>query len=358
MKISINANIIDGPWGGGNQAVKSIYNYLVGGGHDVITDLKASDIDLILMIHPSRYLKVRGYGIEEIRNYIALHPNTVLVHRVNTSDERRGTKGENEIILEANKLADYTVFISSYISKFYISKGFDSKRPNSVFLNGADEMIFTPDGRVDWNHRDKLKIITHHWSDNYMKGFDVYERLDQLLGTEPFCNLFEFTVIGNIPTGLIFKYTKIIQPLAGTELAQAIRQHHIYLTATRNEPAGMHHIEGMRCGLPVLFLNSGALPEYCSPYGIEFTLINFEQKLLEMRDRYLEMREKVLSCPYRGTWMAKQYMTLFEELVNKRRENPLPKPGLERILKQRLVGNTFLKVKRFGELMKKAKKHL
>ena len=25
----------------------------------------------------------------------------------------------------------------------------------------------------------KLKIVTHHWSGNWMKGFDIYEKLDQ-----------------------------------------------------------------------------------------------------------------------------------------------------------------------------------
>ena len=32
----------------------------------------------------------------------------------------------------------------------------------------------------------------------------------------------------------------------------------------------MHHIEGALSGLPLIFRKSGALPEYCSDYGIEF----------------------------------------------------------------------------------------
>ena len=32
----------------------------------------------------------------------------------------------------------------------------------------------------------------------------------------------------------------------------------------------MHHIEGILCGLPIIYRESGALPEYCKKYGISF----------------------------------------------------------------------------------------
>lgn len=353
MLISINAKIIEGAWGGGNQFVKYLIQHLRKAGHEVIFSLKSPKIDLILMIHPNKYPKIRDFGINEIKSYLYCHHNTVLVQRVNTSDERKGSNDENEMILEANRWADYTVFISTYLRDFYVHKGFDPNRLHQVILNGADEKIFNPAGRADWKPEEKLKIVTHHWSNNYMKGFDIYERLDLLLGTEPFCNLFEFTVIGNIPKGLNFNHTRTIPPISGQELAQVLKINHIYLTASRNEPAGMHHIEGMRCGLPVLYLNSGALPEYCSPFGIEFNLINFEKKLLEMRDRYLELRQKVLECPYTGKWMATQYEELFTRLVNERQANPLPDPGLGKVLKQCLIKDPLIKIKQLNEKVKK-----
>lgn len=358
MKICINAKIIEGAWGGGNQAVKIIVEHLRRSGHTVVFSLRESDIDLILMIHPNRYLGVRNFGIDEIKSYLYCHPNTLLVHRINTCDERRGYGNENEIILDANKYADYTVFISSFIKNLYIHNGFNPERPHCVILNGANEKIFTPKNRAEWKPKGKLRIVTHHWSNAYTKGFDIYERLDLLLGTEPFCNLFEFLFIGNTPKGLCFKHTRVISPLADDELACQLKQNHIYLTASRNEPAGMHHIEGMRCGLPVLYLNSGALPEYCAPYGIEFNLINFEKKLLEIRKLYFELRQKALDCPYSGYWMASQYEKLFKELINLRRKNLVRKPSIIKLLKYRLVSEQFRKVYQYWELAKKAKNYL
>ena len=35
----------------------------------------------------------------------------------------------------------------------------------------------------------------------------------------------------------------MISPLAGIELANKIKEHHIYVTGSINEPSGNHHIE-------------------------------------------------------------------------------------------------------------------
>ena len=146
-----------------------------------------------------------------------------------------------------------------------------------------------------------------------MKGFDIYERIGQLLSIKPYRDLFQFTYVGNLPLGIYLPNTKIIPNITGFELGDILRQHHIYVTAARNEAAGMHHVEGMRCGLPVLFLNSGALPEYCGPYGIEFNLADFDQKLIEISERYPELQSKVRNCPYTSDWMAEKYENIFKK---------------------------------------------
>jgi len=359
MKIFVNTDIVNGPWGGGNLAIKGIITYLVSKGHVVTTSLKSADIDLIFMIHPVKYLNIRKYGIDEIIDYITLHPKTILVHRINTSGEfHRGTGNETKILLEANKNADFTVFISSFLKNLYVQKGFDINRPHRIILNGADESIFNPEGSEQWQEGKKIKIVTHHWSSNYMKGFDIYERLDLLLGTKPYNELFEFTFIGNVPQGLQFKNARVLQPISGVELANTIKQHHIYITASRNEGAGMHHIEGMRCGLPVLFLNSGALPEYCSPYGVEFNLVNFEQKLIEIKERYFELRKQVLNCPYSSTWMATQYEELFKELVYRRSNQNISEPNMLKKIHHKMLVRTYNKLKKVNQLIKKGKEFL
>jgi len=357
LRISMNARKIEGPYGGGNQFANTLEKYLRSKGHEVFRKL-VPDLDLILIVSSQQHLKITAYDIDSIVDYVALNPNTVVVHRVNSCDEARGSNlGINEAMLKANQVADYTVFISSFIRDLFASKGLDFNKPHRVILNGADEQIFNPLGRAEWTPGEKLRIVTHHWSSNYMKGFDIYEKLDLLLETEPFKDLFTFTYIGNVPVGVFFKNTKVIAPTSGRGLANLLKEHHVYLTAARNEAGGMHHIEGMRCGLPVLYLKSGALPEYCKPYGIEFTLINFEEKLLEMRERYLDLREKVLECPYTGAWMASQYEEIFLRLVAERRASCHARPSLGNYLKV-YMRRHYRHLKRFVELGKKGVKYL
>ena len=69
-------------------------------------------------------------------------------------------------------------------------------------------------------------------------------------------------------------------------MAEEIKNHDIYITGSLNEPSGNHHIEAALCGLPILYFNSGGIPEYCQDYGLEIDIENFEEKILYMIDYY------------------------------------------------------------------------
>ena len=88
-----------------------------------------------------------------------------------------------------------------------------------------------------------------------------------------------------------------LPPLSGLNLlATEIKKSHIYLTASINEPSGNHHIEGAQCGLPLLYIESGGIPEYCNGYGIEFNNENFIEKLSNMIDNYdNELKKSVIT---------------------------------------------------------------
>lgn len=317
MRISVSIGDPKRQPDGLNSFITGFTKYLESLGHTILYDLTTPPVDLIFLTHSSQ--DIISHQLNSLKKYLSRHNDALIVHRINICDEHIGYKNENEKVLEINNFAGYTVFISSFLRDLYAGQGFDKSKAHSVILNGADEHLFNPYGRSDWKQDERLRVITHHWSSAYTKGFDIYERFDLLLGMEPFSDLFEFTFVGNMPKGLHFKNTKVVSPLYGNELANAIRMNHIYLTASRNEAAGMHHIEGMCCGLPVLYLNSGALPEYCCKFGIEFNLVNFEEKLLKMRESYHTLRERVLSVPYKANWTASQYETLFCKLLRERK---------------------------------------
>jgi hypothetical protein len=151
-----------------------------------------------------------------------------------------------------------------------------------------------------------------------MKGFDIYEELDSLLGQEDFSSKFSFTYIGNVPKYFKFKNSLHIPPLHGVELAMKIKEHHAYLTASINEPGGNHQNEGAACGLPLLYRNSGCLPEYCSGYGVEFDRNSFQIKLAEFQGTYGSYVNIMSNFPNTAEIMVNSYLKHFEYLLEKR----------------------------------------
>lgn len=319
IKISIGSNIISGPWGGGNQFVISLVHYLRSKGWKVISNLNDKDIDIILLTEPRITSESGKYNQLQISKYIVMKPDTIVIHRINECDERKKTKHLNKYLMRANKVADYTVFISNFLKNLFIEKKFFHGLNCTVIKNGADNKIFNAINKEKWNGESPVKIVTHHWGYNYLKGFDIYKKIDSLESING--KRIEFSYIGRLPSDNYFNNCKIIPPLSGKELAEELRDNHIYITGSINEPAGMHHIEGAMCGLPLLYRNSGALPEYCNGFGVMFNDVeDFEEKLVKLIKNYLYYLKRLKKYPYNAELMCKQYEKLFLDLMKKKEE--------------------------------------
>ena len=318
LKISIGMQLRTGPWGGSNQFGVALVEYLQQRGVRVVFDLNEADIDLILLTDPRQQGMSATYRSPQIIEYL-MRKNwrTLVVHRLNTSDEGTDSHNINMQLMRANRCADHTVFISQWLRTIFFHHGLNALS-TSVILNGADSKVFNPEKHVLWNHTEKLRFITHHWSNNFLKGFDIYVRLDQLLQYSPFQEKMSFTYVGNLPQGFQLTNGTHIFPKNGMELADILRQHHVYLTAAQNEAGGMHHIEGALCGLPLLYRESGALPDYCKGFGIAFTPDNFEEKLRDMLAQYDEWAARMPVYPYTAEKMCAAYYDLFCHLCEQR----------------------------------------
>lgn len=318
MKISIGMKLQTGPWGGGNRFVSSLVNHLDTLGWQVSFDLKDPELDLILLTDPRLKLASCSYNHSGILHYLLhINPRALVVHRVNECDERKGTTGLNDLLASATRVADHTVFVSSWLQNLHLGQGMPVKS-SSVILNGGNQSIFHPRGYVRWDGHTRLRLVTHHWGAIRMKGFDVYEQLDQMLA-QPTCrDRFGFTYIGRLPDDFTFTHAHHIDPLDGQALGDEIRGHHVYLTASRNEPGSNHNIEGALCGLPLLYVPQASMPETSDTWGIPFTPDQFPEKLEEMYASYPRWADRMPDYPFTATRTCSAYVELFNDMIRNR----------------------------------------
>jgi glycosyltransferase involved in cell wall biosynthesis len=314
--VAINMRSTSGPWGGSSTFVSQLKAFLEARGWRVTYRL-SPEVDAIILIDPRDDLQLKAFGMREIIEHKKRYPKVRVIHRVNECDQRKGTSFMDPLLAEANAHADFTVFIAEWLREYHAERWFDRKRPHDVIYNGADAGVFHPIGQQPWKGKGPLRIVTHHWSDNPLKGFDVYEQVDRLL-TDGKLPGFEFWVIGRWPARIQWKSARTFPPSAGHALAAQLRACHLYLTATRWEPCGMHHVEGAQCGLPLLYHeDGGGVVEAGLRYGLGFR-DDVGGALIAARDRYAELHAQVLARIPSGDRMVLSYAEILQRLLAER----------------------------------------
>lgn len=326
MRISINMRLRDGPWGGGNLFGKALAAHLRAVGHVVSHDLTDPKLDVILSATPDKTGGTGTYDHRDILRYLLFrNSKAVVVHRINNSSQSRDDAALkfNKGRIYADLVADHTVFVSRWLHDRYVEAGFDEARW-SVIVNGGDDRLWRPDPELTSQDRTappeprRVLIGTHHWSTNAKKGLDVYQRLDALLDDPAVAAKLGFVYIGNLPQGFRFRNATHVPTLSGAPLAAALRGLDGYVTASRAEAGPMHAIEAGLSGLPILHIESGALPEYVNGFGVSFTEANFEAKLWEYLGRLAELRARMGDFPLRAEAMCRRWSDLFEALLAER----------------------------------------
>ena len=317
MKIAIGYRVVIGPWGGGNAFFNGLGKHFLSAGHEVVTDLCDGDVDIILLADPRR-LSTTSISFNAAWRYVERrNPNAVIVHRINECDERKNTKTMNARLRRCNEVADFTVFVGSWLRDLKVWCP-DLNFGDQTILNGSDGAVFSPKGFCPWDGKAPLKLITHHWGGNWMKGFDVYTQIDDMLSDPRWRERISFTYLGNLPKNFRFKNALHLLPERDVKIAKTLRQHHAYVTGSLNEPGGNHQNEAAQCGLPVLYLQSGCMPEYLEGYGIGYRSADaFKKALDDLMANYPEALESIATYPNNLAKTCQEYEALFDDLVTK-----------------------------------------
>ena len=313
-RIAFNMRPARGPWGGSSPFVVQLKRYLEKRGYRVSFDLKKK-VDVIVLIDPRHDLQFKSFGMEEIRAYKKINPKVKVLHRINECDQRKNSSFMDELLKNANEIADHTVFIANWLQDYHSERWFNRDNSHSVIYNGADPKVFHPIGSAIYDHRENFRLVTHHWSDNWLKGFDEYHKIDQAISSGELKGV-ELCIVGRWPSEIKWESARLFAPTQGKKLADILRSCHAYVTASRWEPCGMHHVEGAQCGLPLLYhKDGGGIVEAGERYGMSFGDDNMVNVINYFLENYGKYRNRVLNSSPCGDRMVMEYTNRIQSLI-------------------------------------------
>lgn len=286
------------PYGGANQFLRALCDQLERRGVTLANNTIPSG---------ARACLYNSFNFDYHRLRTFARPGCRMVHRVDgpVGVYRGVDEGIDRRICEMNhELADCTIFQSRYSRDRHAALGLKFHSPR-VIHNAADPAIFHPIDRVAFSRDRKIRLIAVSWSDNPNKGAAVYKWLEERLDW----SRFEFTFVGR--SAVRFDRLRMLAPLSSQALADLLRSHDIFVTASLHESCSNALVEALSCGLPALFVKSGGNPELVGEAGFGFVEKDELMPLLDqLVDEYPE-RQRRLAPPTLSD-VADQYLDALE----------------------------------------------
>lgn len=245
------------PGGGGNQFLRALWLEFEKIGFRV-------ENNRISRTTGSCLFNSYNFDFERLRYF--RRESCCMVHRVDgpISVYRSRDDGTDGRIHHVNQeFADATVFQSQYSMDKHLELGMTFRNP-SVIHNAVSSEIFNPKGRVAFDRSRKIRLLAASWSDNANKGSSVYQWLEDHLDW----SRFDFTFVGR--SSLAFRRIRMIEPLPSREVAELMRQHDVFISASRFESCPNVILEALACGMPIIYHNSGGTPEIVGEAGFGF----------------------------------------------------------------------------------------
>jgi glycosyltransferase involved in cell wall biosynthesis len=194
------------------------------------------------------------------------HPSRLVVHRIDGAAQEYGRRdGVDWLQRDVNLLADVTIYQSHYSFTATHERYRLTSMRGPVIHNPVDTAHFSPEGpRYDWPS-GVTRVISVGWSPNPLKG---NWRIPILARANPEV---EFVVVGRHTEVDDLPNVRKIDFLEHKDLPQALRSADAYLSLLQNDACPNVIIEALACGLPVIHVPSGGVPELVRDAGAAFT---------------------------------------------------------------------------------------
>ena len=306
MKINILYNFKPGPYGGGNQFLKALRKEFLENG---IYEENVKEADVILF---NSYPFGAEYLFSEVFKIKQLYSDKVMIYRIDgpISFVRGKEKEVDQVIALFNSLlGDGIIFQSDWCKKQNKKYFGISCKYETVIHNAAHNEIFNKKSKKEFNANRKIDLIATSWSSNWRKGFEIYKFLDENL------NFFKYamTFVGNSP--IQFKNIRWLKPVYSEKLAEILKEHDVYISASQNDPCSNSLIEALSCGLPAVALNDGGHPELVREAG---ELFNSKEDIIEKIEgvarNYSYYQSKIPEFPIKK--ISQAYYEFAEKIYN------------------------------------------
>lgn len=211
---------------------------------------------------------------KHFKNLISNNPKAKVIHRLDGIYQMIGkVYGYDKTIKKINAFSDLTIYQSKY-SKNVWENGVDTSFGKSTIINpkhskiinnGVDLSLFNSSGDIH-NYGVKFPILNVSASPSPKKGLYKILELAECVKNN---NNFHFYLIGkqidDPLCGLDIKnfdnVTYIGQIMSRREIAKFYKGAKIFIFPSEEDCSPNVVIEAMACGLPVLTINSGGIPE-------------------------------------------------------------------------------------------------
>tara|TARA_R110002020_G_scaffold191209_10_gene391043 strand:- start:3292 stop:4236 length:945 start_codon:yes stop_codon:yes gene_type:complete len=312
-KIYLNRKSVKGPYGGGNKTLTLLEQEIINQGHELLYHLEKG-IDIIFCYDPRP--NSSGDWYQSFINYKNDNHKCKIVQRV--GDVGTHSKPQLTALLKqivSLKATDFFIFPSSWSRQ--IIEHCDSNY--KIIPNRPLKQFYENRSQNYPKNNGVIKIVTHHWSDNRKKGFEIYQRLGEKIKQGLTINekKVKFTYVGRYSSEYNKSGIEVIKPVGVDTLNTILPEHDFYLTASEEEAGANHVLEAMAAGLPVLYRkNGGSINEYCKSYGAEYDEIeDLISKIRDLDSNSAAEKKKVLKYSGTARDTIKEYMEILEGVL-------------------------------------------
>jgi glycosyltransferase involved in cell wall biosynthesis len=245
-------------WGGGNVLHSHLSRQVALSGH-AVTYTPSPKIDVIYITDPR--------GADAWYDCAKKH-NIPIVQRIGDV----GTHGKDTLFhLLRTRASDIyaSIYPSNWARDYIEDRDMVYRERRSYVIRNTAASEFKPKLR---------KVVTHHWSDNQMKGADIYSKLQEDATS---LNI-KFTFIGR-PCFEIKPPTRLINPVEKDILAELLCDNDIYVTASRYEAGANHILEAIACGIPIYYhRDGGSIAEYCKIHNAGTSYMDYNDLKMKL----------------------------------------------------------------------------